>query len=532
MMDFFSSTTQQQQTKDDECPASPVVPATFRRGNSSNLPDKAHDEALQIPSVGSFDTVVSSSSSSTSTSSSEEGVEWTLSQSSYDDKKQGRRSSPTKRHQQAKKKIEKSSSSSKKQQRRHRQWLYALIAFSIVMLGIIGAIVIMAVNNKNQTAATASSHNLLGGEGEDDLLPQQQQQEQPQDNPTTSTTTTTTSQEEQDGQGINADNGPAQQSQDEEENGNNSDSNDVGTEPPVLPATSLAPTTAFPTMEPTHVPTLAPTEFRQGTVTMYAMGDLPYNANQAVLLQRYMAELADDASFVVHVGDMRSAATSAPCRWDEFTDFAETLYTSPAPVFVFIGDNDVHDCPDRDQGLEYWEANLDRFWEHWNTNNDGDAAAVVVGPVSQLAAVPGTWTFVHDQVLFIGVHLTQNVSPNVGLQTAWCIHLIRQYVQDLVPYTGRVVLFSHAGPDLSHHQSFFDDLSDFFENELKDDLPLLSVQGNTHVWDVIPSWYYGRPSWMKITVEGEAREAPTLLSISSTGTWQEPADAFQYTRRW
>lgn len=499
-MDFFSfNKTTQEETKDDNddaCSASPTV----------SLPDKAKE--LRISSVGSFDTAISSSSSSTSGSSStsEEGVEWTLAQSSssYDDDKNNK-------------------------QQRQRKWLWLLIGFSILMLGAMGGIVIVAVSKKQKAAAAAAAaapssnisnnSNLLGGGSQDGDLPQQQQN-QTHDQ-------LATSQQEEDGQGgSSADD--AEESEDDLEGGGNGAQAAAATSTP----TATIPTTTAPTFQPTLVPTLAPTTFRQGTVTMYAMGDFPYNANQAVLLQRYMQEIPtdDNAAFVVHVGDMRSAATSAPCRWGEYANVADLLALSPAPVFMLIGDNDVHDCPDRMQGLEYWETNLGRFWEHWNNDDDDDAAAI--GQVSQLADVPGTWTFVHDQVLFIGVHLTQNVSPHVGLQTAWCIHLIQQYVQDLYPYTGRVVLFSHAGPDLAHHQTFFDDLSDFFANELDDSLPLLSVQGNTHVWDVVPSWYYGRPSWMKITVEGEAREAPTRLSISSSGAWQEPADAFQYTRRW
>jgi len=305
--------------------------------------------------------------------------------------------------------------------------------------------------------------------------------------------------------------------------------------PPPRVRRTRAPSTT-PTMMPTTIPTVRSTTFAETIITTYVMGDLPYDDGQKVLLRRYVDDIPRDAAFVVHVGDMRSAAQQQECEWTEYTDVADIMFRSRVPVFMLVGDNDIHDCPDQNTGMNYWTSTLDTFWEHWDDDDDDDddddtqsPSSSLLKQVNQLAGVVGTWSFIRDHVLFIGVHLNHSHSPHVQSQTDWVITLIRTYVQDVYPYTGRVVMFGHSGP-LNHHAVFFNDLSDFFRYELRDSLPMLYVQGDYHRWDVKQS-FYGRSSWMKITVEGEAREAPTRLRISSTGTWQDPRDAFQYQRR-
>ena len=49
-------------------------------------------------------------------------------------------------------------------------------------------------------------------------------------------------------------------------------------------------------------------------VVFYAMGDVPYAPEEDVLLSRQVAELPQDAEFVIHVVDIKGGA--APCDED------------------------------------------------------------------------------------------------------------------------------------------------------------------------------------------------------------------------
>uniref|UniRef100_A0A7S3P227 Calcineurin-like phosphoesterase domain-containing protein n=1 Tax=Amphora coffeiformis TaxID=265554 RepID=A0A7S3P227_9STRA len=460
-------------------------------------------------------TTTSSSTTTTSNNNREEGVEWTLTSHRF-------AAGPPPPKRDSSKHNNKNNNTQKaitKQQQHRRRWILVGCGVVTVLLLLLMGGVVFAVTQKKKSSGgggavvSSSIHNNnsnLNDESTSD----------------TGTTITTTDSVLDNDIGSNGTDTTAGDESDMATSGGDETTSDKASGGLVIPPShrvrkTKAPTTT-PTTAPTTIPTVQPTAFVQTTVTAYAMGDLPYSDAQKVLLQRYMQEIPQDAAFVVHVGDMRSAAQSQICEWTEYTDVADSMFRSHAPVFMLVGDNDIDDCPNKNDGMEYWTNSLDHFWEHWDDSS-------IPAKVGQMSGMVGTWTFVQDQVLFIGVHLNHAYSPNVAGQTDWAISLIRQYVRDLYPYTGRVVMFGHSGP-LDHHVDFFDGLSDYFRYELQDSIPLLYVQGDTHRWDFQRS-FYGRSSWMKITVEGEAREAPTRLQISSTGAWQDPRDAFRYQRR-
>jgi hypothetical protein len=89
---------------------------------------------------------------------------------------------------------------------------------------------------------------------------------------------------------------------------------------------------------PSPNPTNAPPEIK--TVIFAAIGDVPYTDWEAKKLKTQMDELDETAEFVIHVGDIRSAATRNDCYLSEFENVAEILLRSRVPVFIIPGDND------------------------------------------------------------------------------------------------------------------------------------------------------------------------------------------------
>jgi hypothetical protein len=55
-------------------------------------------------------------------------------------------------------------------------------------------------------------------------------------------------------------------------------------------------------------------------IVFYVLGDIPYNAEEAALLDSHMLNIPDDADFVVHVGDIRSARQKDDCTAEEFNN--------------------------------------------------------------------------------------------------------------------------------------------------------------------------------------------------------------------
>jgi hypothetical protein len=77
------------------------------------------------------------------------------------------------------------------------------------------------------------------------------------------------------------------------------------------------------------------------TTTFCAMGDIPYDAYQARLLEQEMLHnVPTTCKFVIHVGDLRSSNGTQNCTRQKFQMVADILILSPVPVFVLLGDND------------------------------------------------------------------------------------------------------------------------------------------------------------------------------------------------
>jgi hypothetical protein len=162
-----------------------------------------------------------------------------------------------------------------------------------------------------------------------------------------------------------------------------------------------------------------------------------------------------------------------------------------------------------DEGLEYWQDTFLNFESrHWDHSFD----------ILRLPDQPDTFSFVHKDVLFIGLNIVGGY-PNgsdeeeewdirLTNELAWTKQLILDYKSSLGEYTGRVVIFAHADPNEYHDKLFFDPLAEFMAEELENDLPILHINGDWHEWSYDEK-FYGQSNYLRIMLNGEGIEPPT-----------------------
>ena len=253
-----------------------------------------------------------------------------------------------------------------------------------------------------------------------------------------------------------------------------------------------------------------------------AIGDVPYSEDQGKELKKQMENLDSSAEFVIHVGDIRSAAGSSDCKLQEYLYAANILLHSPVPVFIVLGDNDWLDCPNFDEGLNAWHMVFHQFENYWEHNFN------VIRPSDH----PNNFAFEYQTVLFLGLNIPGgNEDDNEDFEWeellledfAFAEALIQSYAERMNDKTGRIVVFSHARPR-SSHDIFFDNMADLIEN-----IPVLFVNGDGHFWEYERS-FHGQNSFLRIQVRGEAKESPTMIRVIANGEMESLYNAFQYHR--
>lgn len=255
--------------------------------------------------------------------------------------------------------------------------------------------------------------------------------------------------------------------------------------------------------------------------------------------------LPADAEFVIHVGDLRNSGEAPnflPCRRSEYEDAASRLRESHAPVFVILGDNDwtgtcckwcslcsashaTTDCPDRRQGLRYWQETFLEFeTKFWNHTFD----------IKRQPERPDNFAFVHKGTLYMGlniiggeIHNRDEWETRLSDQSAWTIEQINSYAS-LTTGVGRVVIFGHANPN-HRHRDYFVPLRDYIDNELQNQIPILYVNGDKHEWEYTPS-FYEQESFLRIMVSGKGVDPPLKISVEADGQYRDPGDAFEIDR--
>lgn len=111
----------------------------------------------------------------------------------------------------------------------------------------------------------------------------------------------------------------------------------------------------------------------------------------------------------------------------------------------------------------------------------------------------------------------------------WTKYLVRSFVEDLLPRTGRIVLFAHAFPSAKHKNLFFNPLASFIEEELNNETPFLYLHGDGHQWLQKPD-FVDQSSFYEIMLRGGASELPLKVMVEADGEQASIDKAFRYKR--
>lgn len=294
--------------------------------------------------------------------------------------------------------------------------------------------------------------------------------------------------------------------------------------------------TVFPSQNPSSLPSDSSGCNRDGTLpacnttTFFAIADVPYSDEERLALPQQILSLPEEAEFLIHLGDIRSARDGDRCELNEYQTIAGMLKLSKVPVFLVVGDNEWNDCSNIEESWGYWGQELAQFEDHWEHNFE------VFRPANRSE----NFAFVHKKALYVGLNL---VAGNVHNETEWIERLTEESVWtiDLIRnHTGgdlfadhvrSVVIFGHANPSAIHNH-FFLPVKEYIRDELDDDIPVMYMNGDAHEWSYDPS-YLGENQMLRIQLTGGTSEPPLQVSVTSpdTANASSPEAVFVYDRR-
>lgn len=167
--------------------------------------------------------------------------------------------------------------------------------------------------------------------------------------------------------------------------------------------------------------------------------------------------------------------------------------------------------------------NFDRNWDH-------------SFDVKHQKEYEENFSFIHKETLFIALNIPGGRFENfwtdrLTTQLNWTKSLVRNFVTNLSPRIGRIVLFAHALPKEDHKRLFFAPLATFIEDELNNETPFLFIHGDGHLWISNPGFMQQSSFW-QIMLSGGTRELPVKLTVNADGQTALLADAFQYQRNY
>ena len=246
-------------------------------------------------------------------------------------------------------------------------------------------------------------------------------------------------------------------------------------------------------------------------VVFYAMGDVPYSEEEDLLLPKQIDKLPDDATFLVHVGDIKRGATF--CAEPVYAKVAGMLQKSRVPTFIIPGDNEWNDCVDPSNAWQFWEQYFLRFDQHWQHRL----------PVFRQLERAENFSFLHQGVLFLGLNL---VGGRVHDAAEWPrrhaenLQWVRQNLDQFGEQTAAVVIFGHAKPR-PDHDDFFQPL---VEDATKLAKPILYLHGDGHRW--IQDRPFGADNILRVQVDQGGIAPPLKVVVDLSAS--EP---FQFDRR-
>lgn len=260
------------------------------------------------------------------------------------------------------------------------------------------------------------------------------------------------------------------------------------------------------------------------TFILYATGDVPYSDLEVVGLRKQISSLPGDAELVLHVGDIRKG-TATPCPSRDYELVHGILNQSSAPLLVVLGDNEWNDCPNVDEAYSHWKQYFGTMERQWPSLE----SFLVRDPVySEVFSV------VQKGVLVIGLNLVGgrlHDSSEWQTRLAYQSNRVRELVLEYWEQTGdaaKVILMGHADPKVRHN-GFFVPLQNFIANELKNQVPILYLNGDAHLFKYEPN-FLNQPSLLRVMVQGGVTEAPIRIQVNLNVNSKDPAQTFTVLR--
>ena len=252
-------------------------------------------------------------------------------------------------------------------------------------------------------------------------------------------------------------------------------------------------------------------QLTHASVTFYAMGDVPYAPVEDVLLPQQIAELPEDAEFVIHVGDIKGGA--AACDEAVYVKVAGMLRQATGPVFIIPGDNEWNDCTNPTEAWQFWDKHFMRFDQHWQHRL----------PVFRQIGREENFSFVKGNVLFLGLNIVGGLihDPAEWKQRhADDLHWVRRNLQRFGDNISNLVIFGHAKP-AAQHSDFFDPFNKDAQNFGK---PILYLHGDGHRW--IHDRPFAAKNILRVQVDQGGIAPPLKVTVTDDLT-----DPFQFDRR-
>lgn len=127
--------------------------------------------------------------------------------------------------------------------------------------------------------------------------------------------------------------------------------------------------------------------------------------------------------------------------------------------------------------------------------------------------------------LVSGPHSRSERDTRLTKAVDWTKDLIRR-----LDGVSRVVIFAHPYPG-SSQRKFFDPLTEFIEDDLRNQVPILYVNGDKHKFLYEPN-FYNQSSFFRIMVQAHADDPPLKITVNANDQWVpgQAAPAFPYDR--
>jgi hypothetical protein len=152
-----------------------------------------------------------------------------------------------------------------------------------------------------------------------------------------------------------------------------------------------------------------PSDGYKGSVTFGVTGNGPYDDSPAFAAQ--IRKSNEKTRFTVHLGNIQKPEETQ-CEAAAYEQFAQRLYTSSDdPVFIVPGQKDWNDCPVPETAWAQWEEKFLYFDRKWDAT-DGDVPEEREFLVFRQREQRENWAFLHEGVLFVGVHVVNGNVPS------------------------------------------------------------------------------------------------------------------------